>query len=171
MAWISETFVWFLSYNNFTSFFRDRRQCKNIRCVVFSLVHFRDFKNVRTNANRLFFGSYGRRRGKEEVPTRLWRGEHKRMQMDSEARQMDVVGKYVRLFGGEHLFQGLYNQSCQHLAVFLSFSFVSCFELSEGRHHYPRQPLNEASKEIHSSFIIAMTSSDQHEVYNSPYSE
>ena len=85
------------------------------------------------------------------------------MQMDSEARQMDVVGKYVRLFGGEHLFQGLYNQSCQHLAVFLSFSFVSCFELSEGRHHYPRQPLNEASKEIHSSFIIAMTSSDQHE--------
>ena len=85
------------------------------------------------------------------------------MQMDSEARQMDLVGKYVRLFGGEHLFQGLYNQSCQHLAVFLSFSFVSCFELSEGRHHYPRQPLNEASKEIHSSFIIAMTSSDQHE--------
>ena len=82
--------------------------------------------------------------------------------LDSEARQMDV-GKYVRLFGGEHLFQGLYNQSCQHLAVFLSFSFVSCFELSEGRHHYPRQPLNEASKEIHSSFIIAMTSSDQHE--------
>ena len=44
-----------------------------------------------------------------------------------------------------------------------SFFFVSCFELSEGRHHYPRQPLNEASKEIHSSFIIAMTSSDQHE--------
>ena len=42
--------------------------------------------------------------------------------LDSEARQMDV-GKYVRLFGGEHLFQGLYNQSCQHLAVFLSFSF------------------------------------------------
>ena len=43
--------------------------------------------------------------------------------LESEARQMDLVGKYVRLFGGEHLFQGLYNQSCQHLAVFLSFSF------------------------------------------------
>ena len=93
----------------------------------------------------------------DEVSTNVCRWTH------SEVRQMDLVGKYVRLFGGEHLFQGLYNQSCQHLPVFLSFSFVSCFELSEGRHHYPRQPLNEASKEIHSSFIIAMTSSDQHE--------
>ena len=82
--------------------------------------------------------------------------------LDSEARQMDV-GKYVRLFGGEHLFQGLYVQPELPTFGCFSFFFVSCFELSEGRHHYPRQPLNEASKEIHSSFIIAMTSSDQHE--------
>ena len=73
------------------------------------------------------------------------------------------VGKYVRLFGGEHLFQGLYVQPELPTFGCFSFFFVSCFELSEGRHHYPRQPLNEASKEIHSSFIIAMTSSDQHE--------
>ena len=61
--------------------------------------------------------------------------------------------------GGEHLF-------VPELPTFVCFSFLPrtnppiaiCFDLSvasKGRHHYPRQPLNEASKEIHSSFIIA----------------